>query len=140
VNDFGLTFHHLGLAVKNTDVAERFVRGLGYTVSEAILDPLQNVYLQMCTSGTMPDIEIISPTDTDGPLTPILQSEDAMIYHTCYSCTDVASTLNAIRSAGFRALPASRACPAVLFSNREVSFYKIPGFGLIEILEMKEGC
>jgi methylmalonyl-CoA/ethylmalonyl-CoA epimerase len=139
LNDFGLSFHHLGLAVKKRDIAERFARGLGYSVADGILDPIQNVILQMCTSDTMPDLEIISPTQTSGPLKLILNDADSMIYHTCYCTEDIASSLSSIRAAGFRALPVSKSCPAVLFEGRTVSFYKIPGFGLIEFLEQQTG-
>jgi len=139
MNDFGLDFHHLGLAVKDPEIARRFAKGLGYTISDAILDPQQNVFLQMCTSDRMPCLEIISPTQTSGPLDIILQDADTMMYHTCYASMDLSSSLASIRAAGFRALPVSRKCPAILFDGRPVSFYNIPGFGLIEILEVQAG-
>jgi hypothetical protein len=47
MNRLGLLFHHLGLAVKTPEIAERFLAGLGYSVEPRIYDPLQNVWLGM---------------------------------------------------------------------------------------------
>lgn len=139
MNSFGLTFHHLGLAVRDPAMAKTFALGLGYTVSDAVLDPLQNVHLRMCEAPGMPSIEIISPTGTPGPLDPILKDVPAMLYHTCYESSDIAASLDAIRAVGLRAIPVSQGRPAVLFGGAPVSFYNVMGVGLIEIIEREAG-
>ncbi|XPV75731.1 MAG: VOC family protein [Desulfovibrio sp.] len=131
----GLNFHHLGLAVRDRNAAEKFVKSLGYSVSETIFDPLQKVYLSMATCQGQPAIEIISSDDDSGPLGPILKDTNESIYHICYYTDSVAEFLQRVKQAGFRAFPVSEAKPAILFQEQPVSFFYITGFGLIEVLE-----
>jgi methylmalonyl-CoA/ethylmalonyl-CoA epimerase len=134
-DNFGLTFHHLGLAVKQPEDALRLLTGLGYEISSTVRDPLQNVNLALCTRRGMPAIEIIYPTETSGPLAHILKSNASLIYHICYESENVEQSLRAMESGGNRVLPISPPKPAVLFGGRHVSFYLVSGFGMIEILE-----
>ena len=68
LDDFGLSFHHLGLAVTRPGEAVGFLQGLGYDAGEAVRDPLQNVDLIWCTHPQMPAVEVIASTGTPGPL------------------------------------------------------------------------
>ncbi|MCI5060507.1 MAG: VOC family protein [Alphaproteobacteria bacterium] len=139
-NDFGLTFHHIGLAVKKEEDALLFLGGLGYETGEKIYDPEQKVNLRLCTAPQKPAIELVMPNIIDGeaqesPLTPILKRQSEVIYHTCYETQDLDKSLEAMESKELRVLPVSPPTPAILFGGRKVSFYTIMGFGLIEILE-----
>jgi len=51
----------------------------------------------------------------------------------------VAASLAAIEAAGLELLPISEPAPAPLFGGREVSFYSIGGFGMIEIIHADDG-
>lgn len=135
MNRYGLVFHHFGLAVRKKEKAIRFVRGLGYEVENEVYDPLQEINLTICQSESMPDIEIITRSDKPGPLEHILKDRDEMIYHMCYETLDVESSLRAIKDDGNRIMCISSAKPAVVFGQRLVSFYKVVGFGIIEILQ-----
>jgi catechol 2,3-dioxygenase-like lactoylglutathione lyase family enzyme len=135
MNKFGLSFHHLGLAVKDVDRALNFVADLGYHASEPVRDELQNVNLVFCTSESMPAVEIIWPTETSGPVSDILKFRDELIYHSCYESSDLQKTLTAIRKEGHLIVCISPPTSAPLFSGRKVSFYNVRGLGLIEILE-----
>lgn len=130
-----LRFHHHGLAVKKPDRAVQFLRSIGYTAGEAILDDQQNVNLLLATHPAMPAVEVVYPTDTPGPLTPYLARGPELLYHTCYECEDAAEAAAALKAAGNRVLPVVPPKPAVLFGGRLVAFYQIAGFGLIELLE-----
>lgn len=132
---FGLTFHHLGLALSSATKARVFLTELGYSFGAEVYDPEQNVNLQMCNATEFPDIEIITPGEGDGPLTPILKRYDELLYHTCYEVDDLAQSLAAMEQAKLRVLPVAEPKPAILFGGRRVSFYKVMGFGLIELLE-----
>lgn len=130
-----LSFHHMGLGLRNEERAIRFLSDTGYRVGEKIYDPLQNVNLRMCSHNSQPGVELILPGDGEGPLTPLLQHFDELIYHVCYEVVDLDQVLDRLDDIGLRALPIAAPQPAILFGGRMVSFYKIKGFGLIELLE-----
>jgi catechol 2,3-dioxygenase-like lactoylglutathione lyase family enzyme len=136
-NKWGLTFHHLGLAVKDVDAAIRFLTGLGYRPGPKVFDPLQNVHLGMFTHDAMPDVEIIYPGDGAGPLDALLAThKDGLIYHTCYTSPDLDASLEAIEADGnLRLYEMSPPKPAVLFGGKPVAFYVVGGVGLIEIID-----
>ena len=56
-------------------------------------------------------------------------------YHTCYETPDLTRTLQGIEQVGLRLMTLSERTPAVLFGGRHVSFYKVFGWGIIELLE-----
>jgi methylmalonyl-CoA/ethylmalonyl-CoA epimerase len=131
-----LTFHHLGLATRKRDQAVTFLSALGYEIGESVFDPLQNVHLTMCTHKTEPAVEIICPGDTKGPIDNLVQRHPAgIIYHPCYQTDDLTAALASMEQAGNTALCVSPRKPAPLFGGLHVSFYNVPGIGLIEIVE-----
>ena len=136
-NTWGLTFHHLGLAVKDVDAAIRFLSGLGYQAGRRVFDPLQNVNLGMFTHDNMPDVEIIFPAEGKGPLDELLSThKDGLVYHMCYTSADLDASLEAIEASGdLRLFEVSPPKPAVLFDGQPVSFYVVGGVGLIEIID-----
>ena len=131
----GLTFHHMGLAAHDGGDAELFLTAMGYKRVAAVFDPLQNVNLRLYSSEFSPTVEVVLPGDGEGPLTPILKQYNELIYHTCYEVESLEQSLTAIEDLGLRILPVSEPKPALLFDGRKVSFYKVMGFGLIELLE-----
>jgi methylmalonyl-CoA/ethylmalonyl-CoA epimerase len=134
MNNFGLIFHHLGLAVAHPEKAVRFVTGLGYTLSPQVYDPLQKVNLIMCRGPGMPAIEIISSSGEAGPLDGILKNRTELLYHLGFLTRDLEATLAAIKREGHQLLCVSPPKAAVLFAAKPVSFYYVSGFGLIEII------
>lgn len=135
MNQFGLTFHHVGLALKKEDEALKFLSCLGYTEGAKVYDPEQKVHLRICSAAKSPSVELVTPGEEEGPLTPIFKRYNELIYHTCYETDNLDGSLNSVENEGFRIIPVSPSKPAILFGGRKVSFYKIMGFGLIEILE-----
>ena len=136
-NKFGLSFHHLGLAVAKPEPALAFLRGLGYTAGKVVFDPLQDVNLQICEHPAMPLVEVICPGHGDGPLNGLLtRSREGLIYHVCYRTADLAASLGAIEAQpGLKVFCVSEPKPAILFGGEPVSFYVIAGMGMIEIVE-----
>jgi methylmalonyl-CoA/ethylmalonyl-CoA epimerase len=105
-------------------------------MGESVLDRGQNVHLMLCTHETEPEIEIIWPGDSQGPIDGLTQRHPAgIIYHICYATDDLAAALAALEKAGLRVVCVSPPKPALLFGGRKVSFYNVIGIGLIEILE-----
>ena len=134
MNRYGLEFHHFGLAVKYPEAALRYLGDLGYCAGSSCYDPLQKVNLAMRHHDRMPDVEIIWPGDAPSPIDAILKQNDSLIYHICYTSEDVEQSLAALEQAGMEVLPLGFPKPAVLFDGIEVSFYRITGVGVIEII------
>jgi hypothetical protein len=133
-NLFGLEFHHFGLAVRKSEKAVQFLRNLNYTIGPSIYDVLQNVNLLMCVHQSMPDVELIYPADSPGPLDNWLRDYNQIIYHLCYTCNDLDWTLTQLRDA-HRVITLLPPKPAILFEYQKVSFYQVQGCGSIEIIE-----
>src|SRR5208337_4362216 len=134
-NQYGLTFHHLGLAVRQPEPAVNFLAGLGSVIGAVVRDGLLSVNARLCTNRGMPAVEIIYATEKPGPLSPILKANVSMIYHICYESRNRERSLRALEAAGNRTVLLSPPQPAVLFGGRKVSFYVVAGFGVIELLE-----
>ncbi len=134
-NGLGLTFHHFGLATARPAEALALLRSLGYVAGEPVHDPLQKVDLVMCTSAAMPAVEVVYGSDPAAPIAKYLQIGSGLFYHQCFATDDLTASLAALKSAGHRLACVSPRKPAVLFGGRMVSFYYMPGYGLIELLE-----
>ena len=134
--EHGLSFHHLGLATEKPSKAIAFIKTLGYSVSDMIEDPLQKVRLVWAEHNYMPAIEVIYPTEQPGPLDKILKNRNEMIYHVCYTSKNVESSIMAISNVN-RIISIGSKKPAVLFDGKNVSFYLVSGFGLIEVIEIE---
>jgi hypothetical protein len=132
-----IEFHHFGLAVRKEDAALKFLSEMGYELGSRIYDTEQNVHVRMCVSSNMPDVELVTPGIGPGPLDAILARSPEMFYHLCYQTNSLAKLLESFEKQGIRCLCVAPRKPAILFDNRFVSFYHLPGFGIIEILEMK---
>ena len=136
MDNYFLEFHHLGFATKNNEKALLFLSNLDYEIGKKVYDPYQNVNLIFCKHKSMPDIEVIYPARTEGPLKSILKDKSESIYHQCYTTTNLVKSLNAMKQNGVRIITISKPVEAILFDNRKVSFYYVSGFGIIEILEI----
>jgi methylmalonyl-CoA/ethylmalonyl-CoA epimerase len=135
MKQYGLRFHHLGLAVSEPQRAIRFLGGLGYDTGVVTYDALQQVNLMMCRHHDMPDVEVIFPGETPGPIDKLLAVNGECVYHLCYETDNLQIVLAEMQQDNNRLICISHPKPAVLFANRQVSFYAVRGFGLIEILE-----
>ena len=135
-DNYGLKFHHFGMAVRSTDATTKVLQGLGYRCGEEIYDPLQEVNLIWCEHDSMPAVELVSPTESPGPVDKILEHSSESVYHMCFAAQSIADSIAAMKHDGVRVIPIVAAKPAVLFGHRPVSFYQLKGLGLIEIVEL----
>lgn len=138
MNQFGLEFHHFGLAVRQPESALRYLDALGYREGASCFDHHQGVNLAMRHHDAMPDVEVIWPGDRPSPLDQMLKRSDSLIYHLCYTSLNVERSISAIEAAGLDVLPISDTAPAPLFGGLEVSFYSVAGFGIIEIIQRQD--
>jgi hypothetical protein len=135
MNQFGLRFHHFGLAVPGSDDAFRFLEALGYRLGPIVFDLLQMVNLAMCTHREMPDVEVVWPSDIASPIDGLLRRNGPMVYHLCFVAASARAAIAALEQEGFNVTVISEAKPAVLFGGREVSFYSVDGIGVIELID-----
>jgi methylmalonyl-CoA/ethylmalonyl-CoA epimerase len=135
-NDFGLSFHHFGLASKEPSLARHFLEKLGYLCDAEANDPLQNINYFMGRHEAMPAVEVLFPAPSKGPLDAFLgRHPEGIVYHLCFQSADAKESLVQMRAAGLKVLEISPPKPAPQFGNKPISFYLITGIGLIEILE-----
>jgi hypothetical protein len=130
-----LEFHHFGLAVSQPERASKFLADVGYVLTLPVFDPEQNVNLVWCSHITMPAVELVFRAASPGPLDNILQQNDSLFYHLCYTCDDVEKAADTITKAGHRVVCVARPKPAILFDGRLVGFYMVKAFGLIELVQ-----
>ena len=100
-----------------------------------MFDPLQGVNLSMRFHNEMPDVEVIWPGAAPSPIDGILNRKDSMIYHLCYTTSNLGKALAKMEESGLEVLPATEPRPAILFGGDKVSFYFVAGFGLIELID-----
>jgi catechol 2,3-dioxygenase-like lactoylglutathione lyase family enzyme len=139
---FGLTFHHLGLAVPDPAAASTFLTAQGYRKGPEVFDPLQSANLSMWHHHDAPDIEVICPAvPNEGAVATILAVRpDGLVYHLCYTTDNLDASLDQIEQAGLRPFEICPPKPAVLFGGEQVCFCLILGFGLIEMIEGAGRC
>ena len=134
LHQFGLRFHHVGMAVKRPDDAFRYLEALGYTKENQVFDPLQTVNLALFNHPEMPALEVIWPADGPSPIDNLLRQRSGILYHLCYVTESAADSLAAMEAAGLRVMLAVESKPAILFRGRPVSFHHVHGVGLIELI------
>jgi glyoxalase/bleomycin resistance protein/dioxygenase superfamily protein len=135
-NKYGLTFHHLGLAVQKPDAAQAFLVNLGYQIGTMIHDPVQNVHLALCDHPIMPAVEIICPAEGKGPLDRYLrQHKDGLVYHMGFAAADLTGSIAALKAEEvLQAIFWAEPQEAVLFQGRKIVFCIVRGLGLIELV------
>ena len=134
--DNTMTFSHFGIAVTDFEQSVSLYRQMGYVCSEPVYDPIQNVELVMCNSDTSPDIELVKPVADTSPVRTFLKTGSEAFYHLCFEVDDISKTVERIKKT-HRIMCIKNAQPAVLFGNRNVSFYYIGGVGIYEFLEVE---
>lgn len=139
MNNLGLNFDHLGLAVQNPEDAMRFLVAQEYRQLKRVFDELQNVNLIYMEHNILPNIELIysSNNNKQCPLVNLLKNSSSSMYHLCYRVENVLEFLSKLKKQNIRYISVSASKKAVLFDDKTVSFYNISGFGLIELIEEK---
>jgi len=133
---YGLTFHHLGLAVPKADTAAAFLSNLGYRVGPTVYDSIQNVHVCLCEHPGMPSIEIICPGPGKSPIDRYLQDHKAgLVYHMCFAAKDLRASISELKAdPQIKAIFWAEPREAILFGGRKIAFGIINGLGLIELI------
>ncbi|MGL1934869.1 MAG: VOC family protein [Fibrobacterales bacterium] len=132
----GVAFHHLGLLTEKPEKAAIVLQSFGYTISEPVHDNLQQVKLQMASlDNEHAHIEIITPFITNHKLIELVQRQNDYMYHSCFTVENMNVLIEEFSNRNIRAFQISPPKPAILFSNKHVSFYAIEGLGLVEFID-----
>lgn len=129
-----LKFHHFAIATDDARLSSEYLSALGYRRGANAYDPLQNVNLEMWHHAAMPDVELVWPSGTTGPVNSMLKKKGVGIYHVCYEVDDLDATVASFQAKDLNLLEVVEPRPAVLFGGRPVAFYLFEGIGLVELL------
>ena len=133
-----LTFHHIGIACISIEESASFYTLQGYTCSEIIYDPIQNVHIAFLAfqDHIMPCIELIAPHDDTSPVCKNLQKNGVSPYHICYETTNLERSILELKKQKF--IIVSKPSPAVAFGGHKCCFLFNKNVGLIELVETME--
>lgn len=97
-----LRLHHTGVVVEDLDEAEARYSALGFTDGERISVPEQAVEAIIYPVGDGRWLELISPTDVEGPIATFMAKRGPGMHHVAYQVDDIAAELERLRAAGVR--------------------------------------
>jgi methylmalonyl-CoA/ethylmalonyl-CoA epimerase len=96
---------HVGIAVRSDAAAGTFETLLGAGGSEAAALP--DHALRVCfIPPTAPNLELLAPTDTTGPVARFLERRGEGLHHVCFAVDDIAAELHRLIAAGFEPIDA----------------------------------
>lgn len=96
-----LDLHHIGIVVENMVEAVARYAPLGFVADEQVDVPEQHVRVVVFKAGPG-YIELIQPTDPDGPIARFLAKRGEGLHHVAYRVDDIATALERLAAAGVR--------------------------------------
>jgi len=130
-----LRFSHIGIATGDIEKTSSFYLKIGYSASEVVFDPVQNVNICFLRKAGQPEIELLAPVDEKSPVNRIISANGVIPYHICYEVEDIDSSIKDLRLEKF--LVVSKPVPGCAMNNQRVSFLFNKDVGLIELVEKK---
>jgi methylmalonyl-CoA/ethylmalonyl-CoA epimerase len=98
--------HHVAFVVNDLDAALERYRALGFSGGERFSLPEQAVEVVTFRSGSG-WIELIEPTDPDGPIARFLAKRGEGMHHVAYAVGELDSALSELEAAGARLIDRS---------------------------------
>lgn len=98
--------HHVAVVVADLDEALARYRTLGFSEGERFVLAEQAVEVATLRSGTG-WIELIRPTDPDGPIARYLAKRGEGVHHVAYAVPDLRAALDALQATGIRLIDAA---------------------------------
>lgn len=102
-----LRLHHIGIVVKDLDEAAARYRALGFIDGERYSIPEQAIEAIVFRSGEGGWVELISPTDPEGPIARYMAKYGEGSHHIAYEVDDIASELERLKAEGVRLIDES---------------------------------
>ena len=128
-----MRFHHIGVAVKSIDATAAIYKGGGYSMSDIIFDPIQNVDVCWLTKEGAPTVELLAPVDEASPINRTLEKVGVTPYHCCYVVDKIEDAVAELRKMKY--IMVSKPAEAVAFCGSRVCFLFNKNMGLIELVE-----
>lgn len=126
-------FHHIGIAVFDIEATAAEYIAVGYTKSETIYDPIQNVYICFLNKKGMPQMELLAPKDETSPVNKTLEKMGVTPYHCCYEVKNIEEAITELRKKHY--VVVAKPVEACAIENHKVCFLFNKNVGLIEIVE-----
>jgi len=131
-----MVFHHIGIATRNIEKCIRVYGELGYTASEIIAEPSQNVKIAFLSKDSQPRLEIIEPLNEESPVSRIVRDSGTTPYHICYEVEDIAKAVEELEALRFRLL--FEPLVSETMDHGLFCYLFSPEIGLIELYERKK--
>jgi methylmalonyl-CoA/ethylmalonyl-CoA epimerase len=129
------TFHHVGVAVRNLEVAIPIYKNLfDYNlVSGPFDDPVQKVAVCFLSRGAADaTIELVAPLTPDSPIALTLKKGGGT-YHICYQVPDISAAISHLTEQGSFLL--SGPVSAVAFEMRQIAWLMTEANLLVELVQ-----
>ena len=101
-----LALHHVGIVVSALDVAVAAYHALGFTGGERFLMSEQGIEAVTFRAGSG-YIELIHPTDPEGPIARYLQKRGDTVHHVAFQTADIEKQLRRLEVDGIRLIDKS---------------------------------
>jgi methylmalonyl-CoA/ethylmalonyl-CoA epimerase len=98
----GLKLHHTAVVVEDLDAADAHYRALGFAPGERISVPEQAIEAIVYAAGEGCWLELISPTDAEGPIAKFMGKRGEGMHHVAYEVEDIVAELARLKAAGVR--------------------------------------
>ena len=134
MNNFGLKFHHLGMATDDLKLSMSLLKKAGYKVDKIRSNKNYNVKNAICSSKNQPSIEIVSKVKGKSPIDSILKKNANSIYHICYMTKNLKKTLQQFKKAKIQVIKITDSYLSP-FEGVDASFFFIKGMGIVEIMD-----
>jgi methylmalonyl-CoA/ethylmalonyl-CoA epimerase len=98
----GLRLHHIGVVVDDLATADARYRALGFAEGERVSVPAQAIEAIVYDAGEGRYVELISPTDAEGPIATYMAKRGEGMHHVAYQVDDIDAELVRLKAAGLR--------------------------------------
>ena len=137
MKNFGLKFHHLGLATDNPKLTLKILKNIGYKPIKTRSNKNYNVKNIICSSKSHPTVEIVAKMGGKSPIDNIVKKNKNLVYHICYSSKNLKKTLNMMKKKKLSIVKISNSYLSP-FEGVDASFFFLKGIGIIEIMNFEQ--
>ena len=128
-----MEFHHVGIAVNSIEETAKWYIDMGYSLTETIEDPVQNIKFAFLKRNDTPLLELVQPIDKTSPVSNILKKVGVTAYHFCYETKVLQEAIDDLEARDFKMLV--EPVQAIAYNYRKICFLYHSDVGLIELLE-----